>query len=101
MSSISISHSILWWSPVLPTPPNLIACVGVKSNFRTIYRIDIELSSLKECVFDESLLIFNVFLTAILQIDMFGPILMAVRSYPAGKYICYNPTTGYVEIKVR
>ena len=75
--------------------------VGVKSNFRAIYRIDIELSSLKECVFDESLLIFNVFLTAILQIDMFGPILMAVRSYPAGKYICYNPTTGYVEIKVR
>ena len=49
------------------------------------------------CVFID----IDVFLPAYLQIDMYGPTLMTIRSYTTGKYICHNPQTGYVEVKVR
>lgn len=42
-----------------------------------------------------------LFIAAYLQIDMFGPTLMAIRSYQTGEYICHNLSTGYVEVKVR
>ena len=32
---------------------------------------------------------------------MYGPTLMAIRSYQTREYICHNPQNGDVEIKVR
>ncbi|XP_028398577.1 fibroblast growth factor 8-like [Dendronephthya gigantea] len=34
-----------------------------------------------------------------LQIDMFGPTMLAIRRYPNGKYVCHNTKSGNVELK--
>ena len=41
------------------------------------------------------------FLIAFLKISMYGPELLTLQSYQSDEYICYNPSTGLIEVKVR